>query len=122
MLHAAVHDICIMYMSQVLERTRAEMLPLVEALHNLFFPLASNLQGATGRLYRTNVSSEEFLGALASWYALISKLNLPRAWLRGFAHCPCDVGKLTCDVLLALPGCSQGHPGPGHPAEQAQPL
>ncbi|CAL5228907.1 g12127 [Coccomyxa viridis] len=54
------------FRKKVLWRTRAELLPLVEALHNLFFPPASNSEGATGRLYSTNVSLEDFLRALAS--------------------------------------------------------
>ena len=64
----------------MLARTRAEPMPLVKALHNLFFPPASNfMPGASGSFYRTNVSFEEFQDAVASWCALMRHMHWPHA-------------------------------------------
>ncbi|CAL5220107.1 g2059 [Coccomyxa viridis] len=61
--------------AKVLQRTRHQLRPLVQALHDLFFPLASTFVTrpsapksiqTTGSFYRTNVRAEEFLDTLAS--------------------------------------------------------
>ena len=73
-------------LSQVLRRTRAELLPLVEAMHNLFFPPIDSLvpsptttprRHSTGRSYRTDVSVAEFSEVLNNWYALTINKELP---------------------------------------------
>ena len=71
----------------MLLRTRGELQPLVTALHDLFFPPASSFMAGpsappstqtTGSFYRTNVSADEFLDTLASWYAPTAITELPQ--------------------------------------------
>ncbi len=71
-------------LSQVLNRTRPQLKHLVHQLHALFFPQASGSQGrATGCLYRQDVTVEEFLNILASWYALTVSTALNKSLAYG---------------------------------------
>ena len=90
-LLAAVQTI-VSCLSQVLDRTRPELVPLVRQLHDLFFPLASSLKaGATGCYCRADVSAAEFLDILAKWYALTGNTALVTKSVKSLmCTVPCD--------------------------------
>ena len=75
-----------MYILQVLEYTREELRPLMQALHDLFFPDAKEFgqkigtpagvhNSFVGSVHTLNVSAVAFLRTLDSW--CVATLNIP---------------------------------------------